>query len=120
MAKAQNIPLIPISASSFDCLRNRDDVATPAGETPVLGDDFNSPDPAYAYAGFCEKFNLSDDSDRLKYAELSAKLYAGAEFIRLWEDRLPVDGNINVFVAYIKVLKVFQDGNKLDLNHNIG
>ena len=77
---------------------------------PVLGDDFNSPDESYVYAAHCERYNLSDEQDRNEYAELSGKLYAGTEFMRLWEERVVSGTDIVLYVSYIQVLKVRQNG----------
>ena len=111
MSSPQQIPLVPLSTDKFSALRDRDDVEEAAGSTPVLGDNFNSPDEVYAYTGFCNKFNLSDSDDRAAYAELSAQLYAGTEYMRLWEERIPVEGDIVVYVSYIQVLRVRKHGN---------
>ena len=110
-----DIPIVPLSNAKFKELRTRSDVRQQAGGTPELGDKFiDSPTYTQACTGSCERFDLSDEEQRKAYGELLSKLCSGAEYIKLWEERIPSsEGKLLVYVSYLKVLTVYQTGNDL-------
>lgn len=112
-AKLSDIPLVALPNDRFQDLRNREDVRCPAGGTPEIGDRFDeSPRLSHAFTGKCERFDLSIPEDREKYAELTAQLQAGSEYIKIWEERIPgSDGKFFVYVTYMQVMAVYQTGN---------
>lgn len=117
--RVADIPIVPLSNSKFSQLRNLDDVNCPTGGTPELGDKHDdSAVMRQAYTGMCDRFDLSLEEDRKKYADLVSKLYSGTEYCRLWEERMPAqDGKYFVYVAYVQVMNVYQTGNdRFDLN----
>lgn len=115
VARLSDIPLVPLTNEKFEELRSRSDVRQQAGGTPELGDKHSdSPTYTQAYTGVCEQFDLSDPEHRKKYGELISKLYSGAEYIKLWEEKLPgTDGKFFIYISYVKVLTVYQTGNDL-------
>lgn len=109
--KSSEIPLVPLSADRFAELRSRTDVVSKSGAVPRLGSTYDNPKQTTAFAGFCERFDLSTEEGRSSYAELSAKLLPGTEVLRLWEERVHgPSGEIYIYVSYVKVLDVFQSG----------
>lgn len=110
-----DIPIVPLSNKKFEDLRQRDDVVSAVGGTPELGDRHSaSAVLREAYTGMCDRFDLSKDDQRKAYAELTSKLYSGAEYVRLWEERIAgADGAYIVYVSYLRVMKVYQTGNDL-------
>ena len=115
IAKLSEIPLVPLTNKKFEELRNRADVRQKAGGTPELGDKYTeSPTYTQAYTGCCDQFDLSDPTQRKLYGELVSKLYSGAEYIKLWEEKLPgSNGSFFVYISYLKVMTVYQTGNDL-------
>lgn len=113
IARSADIALVPLSNDQFQDLRSRDDVRCQAGGTPEIGDKFDeSPKLSHAFTGMCDRFDLSIPEDRAKYADLTAKLHAGAEYIKIWEERLPGNnGQYFVYVTYVQVMAVYQTGN---------
>lgn len=111
--RSADIPIVPLSSSKFTELRSRDDVKHSAGSTPSIGDRNDvSPRESFIFTGECERFNLSDEQDRRKYAELSAKLYSGAEYQRLWEERMTgAVGELIAYVSYVRYMQVYSNGN---------
>ena len=79
----------------------------------MLGDRHDvSPKTSYIYTGECERFNLSNDEDRAKYAELTAQLYSGMEYHKLWEERMPSpNGDLIAYISYIRFMQVYSNGN---------
>ena len=119
--RSADIPLGPLSNDKFDELRGSNLVRKRTGATPELGDRNDETSiNTHAYTGRCEQFDLSDPAQRISYAELTAKLYSGAEYIRLWEERMPGDGGkYFVYVTYIQVMSVYQSGNdRFDLSED--
>lgn len=112
-SRTSDIPLVPLSNGKFEELRWRDDVNQRIGATPELGDGNDDAHiSTQVYTGKCEQFDLSDPVHRLKYGELSAKLLSGAEYVRLWEERVPAaDGKYYVYVTYVQVMTVHKTGN---------
>lgn len=111
--RSADIPIVPLASSKFNSLRGREDVDCQAGGTPRLGDRSDvSPKESYIYTGECDRFNLSNEDDRKHYAELSAKLYSGMEYQRLWEERtMSPTGELIVYVSYIRYMQVYSNGN---------
>ena len=117
-----DIPIVPLTNSKFEQLECMEDVYRPTGGTPEIGDKHDdSAVMRQAYTGMCDRFDLTQEKDRKAYAELIAKLFAGTEYVRLWEERTPAqDGKYYVYVAYVRVLNVYQTGNdSFDLNDKI-
>lgn len=108
MAKPSDINLIPLKPSVLSSLEDRADYVNIPGRTPEIGDKAMADTKEVGFSGYCDCFDLSDPSDRAEYAELSAKCFNGSEYIRLWEERVVADGNIKVFVNYIKYINVNQ------------
>ena len=111
--RSSDVPLVPLSGPSFNKLRQREDVSKVAGGTPELGDKNGTlPKVSTALTGLCERFDLSDPIDRSRYGELSAKLFTGQEFVRLWEEKTTgPSGEIFVYVNYVQYMTVYTNGN---------
>lgn len=117
-----DISLVPLSNLKFDSLRARGDVKQDPGATPELGDKYDEANLSkQAYTGRCERFDLSDEKQRKKYAEITAKLLSGAEYVKLWEERLPgSNGEYYVYLTYAQVMTIYQTGNdKFDLHEDV-
>lgn len=112
MKRSADISLIPLSNAKFNQLRNHRDVEQTPGDTPKLGDRFDTaPKEQTVYTGHCERYDLSDDRQRLAYAELSAKLLSGTEYLRLWEDKVQdTNGKLIVYVSYVTLMSVYTTG----------
>lgn len=121
MTRSADIPLVPLSNNKFSELLDRDDVRKPLGGTPELGDKHDEANlSTQAYTGKCDQFDLSIPEHRQRYAELTAKLLSGAEYMKLWEERIPgSDGKFYIYVTYVQVMTVFSTGNdRFDLNED--
>lgn len=109
--RSSEISLVPLSTAKFDSLRERDDVIAHSGEVPRLGSTYDNPKQSTAFAGYCDRFDLSTEQGRADYAELSAKLLPNTELVRLWEERVTgPNGAIYIYVSYVRVLEVYQAG----------
>jgi hypothetical protein len=111
--RSADIPLVPLTSAKFSSLRDRDDVSCQAGGTPKLGDRSDvSPRESFVYTGECERFDLSKEDDRKKYADITAKLYSGMEYHRLWEEKTTgPSGELIVYLSYIRYMQVYSNGN---------
>lgn len=111
--RSADIPIVPLTSGKFNSLRSREDVAYQAGGTPRLGDRSDvSPRESYIYTGECDRFDLSKDEDRRKYAEITAKLYSGMEYQRLWEEKTTgPSGELIIYLSYLRFMQVYSNGN---------
>ena len=120
--RSSEISLVPLSNAKFKELRQHAEVHEAPGVSPYLGSQAaeTAPKQSTVYTGHCERFDLSDDKARQEYAALSAKLLAGVEYIRLWEDKLQDSGGkLIAYVSYVRVLSVYSTGNdNFDLKDN--
>ena len=109
--KSSEISLVPLSVDKFNVLRNRSDVVEKPDSAPTLGAKFDNPKQSTVFTGFCDRFDLSTESGRAGYANLTARLLPGTELLKLWEERIPgPDGTIYVYISYVRVLDVFHTG----------
>ena len=108
MPKASDISLVPLTSSALSSLENREDYVNVPGKTPEVGSKAMSDKTDVVYSGYFDCFDLSKEADRAAYAVLSARLFNGEEYARLWEERVVDGGSIKVFVNYIKYMNVNQ------------
>ena len=107
--KPTQIRIVATSSAVTDRLTTREDYVAVPGTTPEVGDkNAGGVMQDVAVVGECERFDLSDESDRASYANLAARMFSGADCIKLWEERIHKDGSIVVFVSYINYTNVFQ------------
>jgi hypothetical protein len=107
--KPAQLRIVPTTSKVTDGLKAREDYIDIPGATPTVGatgDDVKRQD--VAVVGNCDRFDLSKESDRAAYAELSAKLFAGNSCIRLWEERTQTQDALIVYVSYINYTNVYQ------------
>ena len=107
------IRIVPTTSEVVDGLAEREDFVSVPGATPEVGD--KSDDTVrqdIAVVGECKRFDLSDPGDRKAYAELSARIFSGSDCIKLWEERIPTNGSIVIFVSYINYTNVFQSATR--------
>ena len=102
--------IVPTTKKVTEKLASRADYVSEPGVTPEVGDK-NSAGVRQdvAIVGECARFDLSDTSDRCKYAELSARLFSGADCVKLWEERIHSNDSVVVFISYINYTNVFQN-----------
>ena len=102
--------IVPTTKKVTDKLTEREDYVSTPGATPEVGNkNAEGVRQDVAVVGECVRFDLSDSSDRAKYAELAARMFSGADCIKLWEERIHNNGSIIVFVSYINYTNVFQN-----------
>lgn len=108
--KPGDIRLVPVSSSRMEQLRKRDDYKSVPGAVPSAGSiTTDNVLRQTAVEGVCDMFDLSNQEDRTKYAELSAKLRVGADCDKLWEEHIKGDaGKLYVYVSYLRVMTVNQ------------
>lgn len=107
--KPTQIRIVATSSTVTDRLATREDYIAVPGTTPEVGDkNAGGVTQDVAVVGECKRFDLANESDRVAYAELAARLFSGADCIKLWEERIHKDGSIVVFVSYINYTNVFQ------------
>ncbi len=101
--------IVATSSDTANKLASRADYVSVPGITPEVGDK-NGPGVRQdvAVVGECKRFDLSDESDRAAYAELAARMFSGADCIKLWEERVHNGDSIIIFVSYINYTNVFQ------------
>lgn len=107
--KPDQLRIVPTTDKVTSRLREREDYVSVPGTTPEVGSrGSESCRKDIAVVGNCERFDLSQESDRQAYAELSAKLFAGSECVRLWEERTQSNNALIVYVSYINYTNVYQ------------
>ena len=107
--KPSQLRIVPTSSEVSSGLKSREDYIAVPGATPEVGDrNATAAVQDVAVVGSCDRFDLSLEDDRFRYAELSAKLFAGTECIRLWEERSMQAGALIVYVSYINCTNVYQ------------
>ena len=101
--------IVPVTEAVTGKLKDRQDYIDVPGSTPEVGDrNAENVIKDIAVVGSCDRFDLSSESDRAKYADLSAKLFAGTECVRLWEEKTQQNGSLIVYVSYISYTNVYQ------------
>ena len=78
----EQLRIVPATTDVTDRLKARRDFVSSPGATPEVGDrNGERVVQNIAVTGNCDVFDLSKEEDRTKYAELSAKLFSGTEYI---------------------------------------
>lgn len=116
----EQLRIVPATADVTDRLKSRRDFVSSPGATPEVGDrNGERVVQNIAVTGNCDVFDLSKEEDRVKYAELSAKLFSGTEYIKLWEEKTMQGSALIVYVSYINYMNVYQTAsNVINLNGN--
>ena len=105
----EQLRIVPLTGEATERLKARSDYVSSPGATPEVGDrNGERVSKDITVVGNCDVFDLSKDEDRVKYAELSAKLFSGTEFIRLWEEKTMQGSALIVYVSYINYMNVYQ------------
>lgn len=101
-------PIVPVAQNKLESLKKRSDYVDNLGDIPEVGRQGSKvTDDVYTATGHCELFDLSEESDRRKYAELCARLEAGNDVRLSWEERIPNGkGALNIVVTYIEYMLV--------------
>jgi hypothetical protein len=108
--KPGQLRIVPTTDKVVNNLKEREDYLAVPGTTPEVGvKSAESCRQDVAVVGNCDRFDLSKEEDRKAYAELSAKLFAGSECVRLWEDRTHSADALIVYVSYINYTNVYQN-----------
>lgn len=108
--KPSQLRIIPTTTKVVEGLKLREDYVNSPGSTPsvgIKGKDTTSQD--VPVVGKCERFDLSEQKDREAYACLTARLFSGADCIKLWEEKTQQNGALIVYVCYINYMNVFQN-----------
>lgn len=69
-------------------------------------DYVDASDVATKVVGHCEMFNLSKEEDRKEYADLLAKLSWSANLSKYLEERVFINNELIVYIAYLEYMKI--------------
>ena len=108
MSSTDNISLVAIKPRVLSSLHKREDLIDVPGHTPEVGERGLADRQNIGVTGFCECYDLSKEGDRSKYAELSANLAVGTEYVKIWEERVVTGESIKIFINYVRYINVNQ------------
>jgi hypothetical protein len=59
--------------------------------------------------GHCDRYDLSEDADRVTYADLCAQLASAANFEKLFEQHIVEGNKLLVYITYLEYIKIVEE-----------